>query len=628
MTGVIYARYSSDSQREESIEGQLRECMAYAERSGITIIGNYIDRAMSARTADRPDFQRMINDSEKHLFDAIIVWKLDRFSRDRYDSATYKHILKKNGVKVISATENISDSPEGILLESLLEGLSEYYSAELSVKIQRGQMENAMKGKNNGGTVPLGLRKGPDGVMELDLITAPIVQEIFRRYDSGESMTAIVTSLNTRGIRTAKGLPFRIGSLGTVLKNRKYIGEYRYGRIVIPDKLPVIIDVELFDRVQRRMEVNRHAPARAKADEEYLLTTKLFCGHCGRMLAGESGRSRNGEVHHYYKCGGAKRKQGCTLKAVKKRWIERTVVTATIARVLRDEVIDRIADALVAYQDKESTLLPSLKQQLKECEKSIQNMLNAIEAGIITPSTKQRLQDLEARREELNVSILQEQLQKPKFTREQIVAWISRFKYGDPDDLEYQKQIIDNFVNSVYVYDDRLVMTYNYKDGTETISLDAVHQAFGSDLASDAPLHKKIRTFTVRIFCYRWLILAIAAAAGTGAAGAVGAAHIGIHIACPFPYLAAASATIAAPITAAAGAALAVNAAAGGGTLLDSNNIFTNPLLSFVNVGGHNILAVIHCDIANEVAQRNGGLIRHTVIQVKGVPDLGRADVP
>ena len=157
--------------------------------------------------------------------------KLILWARTRPDSATYKHILKKNGVKVISATENISDSPEGILLESLLEGLSEYYPAELSVKIQRGQMENAMKGKNNG---------------------------------------------------------------GTVLKNRKYIGEYRYGKIVIPDKLPVIIDVELFDRVQRRMEVNRHAPARAKADEEYLLTTKLFCGHCGRMLAGESDRSRNG----------------------------------------------------------------------------------------------------------------------------------------------------------------------------------------------------------------------------------------------------------------------------------------------------------------------------------------------
>ena len=176
--------------------------------------------------------------------------------------------------------------------------------------------------------------------------------------------------------------------------------------------------------------------------------------------------------------------------------------------MLHDDVIDCIADALVAYQDKESTLLPSMKQQLRECEKSIQNMLNAIEAGIITPATKQRLQDLEARREELNVSILQEQLQKPRFTKEQIVAWISWFKYGDPDDLEYQKQIIDTFVNSVYVYDDRLVMTYNYKDGIETISLDAVHQAFGSDLSSDAPLHKRTPNLTpienrFGVLCFR-----------------------------------------------------------------------------------------------------------------------------
>ncbi len=266
---------------------------------GLDIAGQRIALALDSQ--DRiADFHDM---PEEYITTAatVILHVMDRFSRDRYDSATYKHILKKNGVKVISATENISDSPEGILLESLLEGLSEYYSAELSVKIQRGQMENAMKGKNNGGTVPLGLRKGPDGVMELDPITAPIVQEIFRRYDKGESMTDIVASLNERGIRTAKDLPFRIGCLGTVLKNRKYIGEYRYGKIVIPDKLPVIIDVELFDRVQRRMEVNRHAPARAKADEEYLLTTKLFCGHCERMLAGESGRSRNGEVHYYYR---------------------------------------------------------------------------------------------------------------------------------------------------------------------------------------------------------------------------------------------------------------------------------------------------------------------------------------
>ena len=180
------------------------------------------------------------------------------------------------------------------------------------------------------------------------------------------------------------------------------------------------------------MAANRRAPARAKAMEEYLLTTKLFCGKCGRMLAGESGWSNNGDVYHYYKCGGAKRKLGCNLKALKKHWIERAVVQATVSRVMNDEVISRIADAIIALQDQENTMLPTLRQQLKECEKAIENMLSAIEAGIITPSTKKRLEELEARREELNISILQEKLGKPKFTKEQIVGWIERFKYGDP----------------------------------------------------------------------------------------------------------------------------------------------------------------------------------------------------
>ena len=285
----------------------------------------------------------------------------------------------------------------------------------------------------------------------------------------------------------------------TVLKNRKYIGEYRYGQIVIPGKLPVIVDEAQFNRVQQRMAANRRAPARAKATEEYLLTTKLFCGKCGQMLAGESGRSNNGDVYHYYKCGGAKRKLGSNLKALKKHWIERAVVQATVSRVMNDEVISRIADAIIALQDQENTMLPTLRQQLKECEKAIENMLSAIEAGIITPSTKKRLEELEARREELNISILQEKLGKPKFTKEQIVGWIERFKYGDPNDLEYQKQIIDVFVNSIYVFEDRLVMTYNYKDESETISLEDVQQVFGSDIAGsappEAPESEKIRVF-------------------------------------------------------------------------------------------------------------------------------------
>ena len=179
MNAVIYARYSSDSQREESIEGQLRECREYAERNNMTIVGTYIDRALSTKTADRPEFQRMIKDSAKELFEIVLVWKLDRFSRDRYDSAHYKHILKKNGVKVVSVKENISDGPEGIILESTLEGYAEYYSAELSQKIRRGQKENALKCKNNGGNTPLGYVVGTDGVLAVDPLTAPLVTEIF-----------------------------------------------------------------------------------------------------------------------------------------------------------------------------------------------------------------------------------------------------------------------------------------------------------------------------------------------------------------------------------------------------------------------------------------------------------------
>ena len=488
MKAVIYARYSSDSQREESIEGQLRECTEYAERNGITVLRSYIDRALSARTADRPEFQNMIKDSEQKLFDVVLIWKLDRFSRDRYDSAHYKRILKKNGVKVVSVKENISDGPEGIILESMLEGYAEYYSAELSEKIQRGQKENALKCKNNGGNTPLGYVVGTDGVLAVDPLTAPLVTEIFTLYESGESISEITASLNGRGLKTKKGKAFKIGGVSLILKNRKYIGEYQYGSVIIPKGIPAIIDDDLFDRVQRRMAFNKKAPAKAKATEEYLLTTKLFCGTCERLMAGESGTSSTkGVKHYYYKCGGAKRKLGCKRKAVRKHWIERAAVLVTVQRVLQDDEISRIAEAIVALQEKEDTSLPAMRQQLTGCEKAIDNMLNAIQMGVLTASTKERLEKLEMQREELKLSILQAQMARPRYTKEQVVSWISRFKYGNVDDPQYQKQIIDTFINSIYVFDDKLVFTYNFKDGTETITLTEIQAAFGSDLTQVAP---------------------------------------------------------------------------------------------------------------------------------------------
>jgi len=164
MTGIIYARYSSDNQREESIDGQIRECKEFAEKNDIRIIDTYIDKALSAKTDNRPLFQQMIKESPKGLFDVIIVWKLDRFARNRYDSAHYKNILKKNGVKVISATEAISSGAEGILLESMLEGYAEYYSAELAEKINRGLTENAMKCKFNSDPITFGFNFEPAAI--------------------------------------------------------------------------------------------------------------------------------------------------------------------------------------------------------------------------------------------------------------------------------------------------------------------------------------------------------------------------------------------------------------------------------------------------------------------------------
>ena len=229
MKAVIYARFSSDRQREESIEGQLRECHEFASKNGIIVVHEYIDRALSASkdTEKRLDFLKMIRDSSKGQFEGVLVWKLDRFARDRYDSAHYKHILKKNGVRVISATESISEGPEGIILESMLEGMAEYYSAELSVKIHRGQKENALKCRNNGGRIPLGYKLGADQKLEIDPLTAPIVREIFQRYADGDTIKEIRDDLNARGIRTAKGKAFSYASFSRMLQNRKYIGEYK-----------------------------------------------------------------------------------------------------------------------------------------------------------------------------------------------------------------------------------------------------------------------------------------------------------------------------------------------------------------------------------------------------------------
>ncbi len=488
MTAVIYARYSSDSQREASIEGQLRDCKDYAERNNITIVGTYIDRAYSAKTDDRPEFQRMVKDSARKIFDAVLVWKLDRFARNRYDAVYYKRQLEKNGVHLVSVMEPISSGPEGIMIESLLIGMAEYYSAELAIKVARGERENALKCKYNGGVVPLGYVIGKeDRLYHIDPDTAPIVQEIFIRYADGEPAEKIAASLNERGLRTRTGKPFVKNSFFQIFKNRRYIGEYSYKDIVIPGGVPAIVDKDLFDRVQERFAKNKIAHGRpAKEEVNYLLTTKIFCGKCGTLMAGESGTSHMGNVYHYYKCGRAKRrgKEHCDLRAIRKEPLERFVADTALNVIFNSEIIDHLADLILEAQAKENTRLPALRSQLRDVEKRLSNLLEAIEQGILTPTTKQRLDELEARRDALNVSILEEELQKPPLSREQILFWFEQFRHGDVNSTAYQRQIIDTFVDSVYIFDDRVALNFNFKDTSKIVTREEV---LGSADAGNGP---------------------------------------------------------------------------------------------------------------------------------------------
>ena len=514
MTAVIYARYSSDSQREESIEGQIRECTAYAEKNGITIVKHYIDRAISAKTDNRPEFQQMIKDSEKRLFDIVLVWKLDRFARNRYDSAHYEYQLERNHVKLVSATEPISEGPAGIMVKSMLTGMAEYYSAELSEKVVRGMTENVLKGKYNGGTIPIGYTVDEKKFFQIDPLKAPFVVEAFQRYTDGATMKELMNWLNDSGVTTNRNQKFTYNSIQTLLTNRRYIGENRFKDIVMPDSIPVIIEKELFDSVQDKIAKNRRAPARHKAEDDYLLTTKLFCGMCGAMMFGECGTSRNKNVHHYYKCANAKRTKTCKKKTVRKEWLEDLVIAETMKLIQDDAVIDAIVAEVMELQDQENTTLPLLEKQMREVENGIENMLNAIQAGVLTNSTKSRLEKLEAQQKELEVRIAEEKIARPRLSENQVRFWLTRFRKLDPNVKSHRETLINTFVNAVYLYDEKVLITFNYKDGTKTITFDEIAakdapEGNGSDLGCFAPPRTPVSN-GYRSFCFICLAKGVA----------------------------------------------------------------------------------------------------------------------
>lgn len=455
-------------------------------KNDFVVIDEYCDRAISGKTDNRPMFQKLIKDSEKGHFQAVIMYTLDRFARNRYDSAIYKAKLKKNGVRIFYAKQPMPDTPEGIILESVLEGYAEYYSENLARSIRRGMKENALHGVAMG-TPVLGY-KIVDKKFEIDPVGAKAVQAIFTMYSEGKSQNEIVEYLNAQGYKTSRGNPFNKNSLSRILRNDKYIGVYRFDDVVLEDAVPPIISRELFEKVQALFKHNYAARARNKAIEDYLLSTKLFCGHCGSAMVGESGTSKSGKLHYYYKCVNRKRKHNCDKKVEKKDWIEKLVVQYTVENVLTDENIELIATRAMELIEKElqdTSVLVSLQGMLKETNKKIKNLLTAIEQGIFTSTTKQRLEELEAERRDLEGQIAREEMKKPLLTKERIMFWLASFKKGDINDIEYQRRVIDTLVNSVYLYDygdkgRKIVLTFNIS-GANTLTIEC------SDIEGIAP---------------------------------------------------------------------------------------------------------------------------------------------
>ena len=340
MNGVIYARYSSDRQTEQSIEGQLRECQEYADANNIKIVGTYIDRAKTGRNDNRAEFQKMLRDSKQKYFDAVIVWKIDRFGRNREDIAKNKAILRRNGVSLLYAKEHIPEGAEGIILEGLLESLAEYYSAELREKITRGMRESAYKCQYNGSGIATGYYINKEHKFCIEPNGAKIVQLIFDMYDAGNTVADILRYLQSHAIKTSRGNEYTHYTITRILRNRKYIGEYRWNDIVIPGGIPRIISDEQFERVNREMDKNKKAPARARGENvSFLLTGKIFCGLCKGTMIGDSGTGKSGNKFYYYSCRAKKTRRACKKKSVNKEWLEREVVRLTASVVLQDDVI-------------------------------------------------------------------------------------------------------------------------------------------------------------------------------------------------------------------------------------------------------------------------------------------------
>lgn len=478
MKVVAYCRYSSDNQRDESIDAQVRFLNEFANKNGYEIIKVYVDEAKSATTDLRPAFLEMMRAAEKGNFKAVLVHKLDRFARDRYDSAFYKRHLKKNGVRLISALENLDDSPESIILESVLEGMSEYYSKNLSREVMKGLKENAYNCKHTGGTPPLGYDVTSELTYIINEVEANVVRYIFEQKAIGKGYLTIADQLNNMGHTTKAGNHFKANSIRDILKNIKYTGVYIFNRraagklgnyvnkqpheiIKIDGGMPRIIENELFERVNFILDNRQYGP-RKNSKQNYLLTGLITCKKCGSSYTGQSYvTGRGGKKYYQYGCSKKYNSKTCDNKDVRQDSIEELVLNEIIKNVLNPTSIEKISNRIVDFANDSLKTndqdIRKLKIEIDKVSSKIEKLLDLYLDGnmdktMYNSKTKELKISQESLVYEYQLRISESNL---KVSKKEIVAYMNKLcdnLLGD--DFEGKRSVISTIVKSISVNQD------------------------------------------------------------------------------------------------------------------------------------------------------------------------------
>ena len=490
MRGVEYLRYSSSSQTEQSIEGQRDDCDRYAAAHNIEIVERYIDRAERGGKETRESFQRMIADAKKGKFDVVLVWKYDRFYREEYHSLMYENKLADYGVKLVSVLEPVPEGAVGTVTKGMLRVIAQFYTDDLREKVERGMRKTAEKGNYPGGSLPLGY-KSAGGKKERKIVideeTAPLAKKAFEMYADGKSKTEIAHVLTLMGGRSRSGGDFQPRSLSRMFTNEKYIGVYSYdGKYRQEGAIPALIDRETWDRAQARAVAAHAAPATSKARVNYLLSMKLYCGYCGALMAGESGTSKSGDVHYYYKCSTRKRFGTCHKETVRKGEIEQ-LVARTVKAQLTDEFIAELSAEVVRQARSETAGRGRLQIEagIREQEKRIQNLTGAIAAAGYSEAILAALKAAEEEKKRLGQELaFDEAIKKATRSVEAVVAFLMKFRGGDLEDPKYLRALFDVFVQKVVLWDDRIRIFLSTAEEPVEIPAEALCSDFG---ASGAP---------------------------------------------------------------------------------------------------------------------------------------------